>query len=111
MKVHFFINGEDDYTSNDIGNIDAFKTELVSYVENTLQWEYGTKRDFYDWLEGAKFGQHVGNFTVSGSNVVVLHHVELETIKTFIKIWNQQFGDMQMIEYNIIYWALSSNWK
>ena len=103
MKVEFLMNGEDDYITNEITTIDEFKNELVYYIESTLQWEYGNVRDFYEWMEQCKFGRYAGVFTTRGSSISVMYHVELETVKTFLKNWNKSFGDMQMVEYNIIY--------
>ena len=103
MKVHFLLNDEDDYTTNELENIEQFRKELIYYIESTLQWEYGNRRDFYEWLENGGLGRHAGCFTTSGSRIDVLYHVSLETVKEFIKLWNKDFSDSQKVDYNIIY--------
>lgn len=103
MRVHFFLNGDDYYTTNEIISLIKFKAELIYCIESTLQWEYGNKRDFYNWMEQKGLGRHAGCFTVSGCKIDVVYHVELSTVKAFLKAWNDDFGDSQLLEYKISY--------
>jgi hypothetical protein len=103
MKILFLFNGDEDYTTNEVENFTKFKDELVYYIESTLQWEYGNRRDFHQWLEDNGMGRHAGCFSSSGSRIDVLYSVSLETVKEFLRIWNKDFGEDQLVEYKIIY--------
>lgn len=103
MKVEFFINGEEDYTTGDITTLEQFKIEMIYYIESTLQWEYGNNHDFYEWIEDCKLVRHDDIFTTRGGTISISSHVRLETVKTFLKNWNRDFGDTQMVEYEISY--------
>lgn len=87
MKIHVYLNDEYMYSNDNVHSSDDIDKELISFINDTLEWEYG---DLDGWED---------DITIERSYRVKLRH-GVDVIK-FIKKWNKEFGDIQKISFMI----------
>jgi hypothetical protein len=97
MMIHFYFNDEYDFQA-EFNNENEFKQVIIDYVNSTIQWVYGDKECFFQWLRDNNVA-YLHLFDIHNGDITIQKQITVQQLCDFFKKWNKDFGDTQKISF------------